>query len=128
MNEKHYKLRFLPLFEEDLNEIVDYITNRLKNPIAADALVSDVQTAIRNRLSCAEAFEQYHSAKERQYPYYRITVRNYTIFYVVIDDVMEVRRIIYSRRDIKRHPRTSVFQTIKGKIDVSVATHLVIKE
>ena len=96
MNEKHYKLRFLPLFEEDLNEIVDYITNRLKNP-----LVSDVQTAIRNRLSCAEAFEQYHSAKERQYPYYRITVRNYTIFYVVIDDVMEVRRIIYSRRDIK---------------------------
>ena len=23
MNEKHYKLRFLPLFEEDLNEIVD---------------------------------------------------------------------------------------------------------
>ena len=94
MNEKHYKLRFLPLFEEDLNEIVDYITHRLKNPIAADALVSDVQTAIRNRLSCAEAFEQY--------PYYRITVRNYTIFYAVMDDVMEVRRIIYSRRDIKR--------------------------
>ena len=102
MNEKHYKLRFLPLFEEDLNEIVDYITHRLKNPIAAEALISDVQTAIHDRLSCAEAFEQYHSAKERQYPYYRITVRNYTIFYVVMDDVMEVRRIIYSRRDIKR--------------------------
>lgn len=102
MNEKHYKLHFLPLFEEDLNEIVDYITYRLKNPIAAEALVSDVQTAIHDRLSCAEAFEQYHSAKERRYPYYRITVRNYTIFYVVIDDVMEVRRIIYSRRDIKR--------------------------
>ena len=32
MNEKHYKLRFLPLFEEDLNEIVDYITHRLKKP------------------------------------------------------------------------------------------------
>ena len=102
MNEKHYKLRFLPLFKEDLNEIVDYITHRLKNPIAAETLVSDVQAAIRNRLSCAEAFEPYHSAKERQYPYYRITVRNYTIFYVVIDDVIEVRRIIYSRRDIKR--------------------------
>ena len=58
MNEKHYKLRFLPLFEEDLNEIVDYITHRLKNPIAADALVSDVQTAIRNRLSCAEGKQE----------------------------------------------------------------------
>lgn len=48
MSEKHYKLRFLPLFEEDLNEIVDYITYRLKNPIAAETLVSDVQKAIQN--------------------------------------------------------------------------------
>ena len=100
MSEKRYKLSFLPLFEDDLNDIADYISVRLKNPIAADALVDDVQKAIRERLACAEAFEQYHSAKERLYPYYRIYVRNYTIFYVVIGDVMEVRRIIYSRRDI----------------------------
>ena len=26
MDGKHYKLRILPLFEEDLNEIVDYIS------------------------------------------------------------------------------------------------------
>lgn len=103
MNGKHYKLRFLPLFEEDLNEIVDYITNRLKNPIAADALVDDVQKAIQERLFCAESFEPYSSVREHQYPYYRISVRNYTIFYVVIGDVMEVRRIIYSRRNLPEH-------------------------
>ncbi|MCD8332312.1 MAG: type II toxin-antitoxin system RelE/ParE family toxin [Oscillospiraceae bacterium] len=103
MNGKHYKLRFLPLFEEDLNEIVDYIANRLKNPIAAEALVDDVQRAIQDRLFCAESFETYPSDREHQYPYYRISVRNYTIFYVVIDDVMEVRRIIYSRRNLPDH-------------------------
>lgn len=43
-----------------------------------------------------------HSARDRQYPYYRISVRNYTIFYVVIDDVLEVRRIVYSRRDLRK--------------------------
>ncbi len=102
MNGKHYKLRFLPLFEDDLNGIVDYIAFRLKNPIAAEALVNDVQKAVQDRLSCAESFEPYHSAKDRQYPYYRISVRNYTIFYVVIDDVMEVRRIVYSRRDLQK--------------------------
>lgn len=102
MNGKHYKLRFLPLFEDDLNGIVDYIAFRLKNPIAAEALVNDVQKAVQDRLSCAESFEPYHSAKDRQYPYYRISVRNYTIFYVVIDDVMEVRRIVYSRRDLRK--------------------------
>jgi hypothetical protein len=59
-----------------------------------------VQTAIRERMACAEAFEPYHSNRERQYPYYRIYVKNYIIFYVVIGDVMEVRRIVYSRRNL----------------------------
>lgn len=102
MNGKRYKLSVLPLFEDDLSEIVDYITFRLKNPMAADALVDAVEEAIEERLSCAEAFEPYHSAKERHYPYYRIEVKNFTVFYVVIGDVMEVRRIIYSRRDMTK--------------------------
>lgn len=102
MDGKRYELRILPLFEEDLNEIVDYITFRLQNPIAAEHLVDDIEAAIRERLHCAEAFEPYRSAKERQYPYYRIQVQNFTIFYVVIGNVMEVRRILYSRRDLSK--------------------------
>ena len=65
MNEKHYDLRFLPLFEDDLNEIVDYITYRLRNPAAAERLVDDVEAAILERLPCAESFEPFHSARER---------------------------------------------------------------
>ena len=103
MDEKHYKLRFLPLFEDDLNGIVDYIAERLKNPQAAEAFVDDVERAIRERLTCAEAFEPYASAKERRYPYYRIYVCNYTVFYVVMGDVRAVRRIIYNRRNLTEH-------------------------
>ena len=100
MDAKQYKLRFLPLFEEDLGRIVDYIAIRLKNPSAAERLIAEVQAAIQQRTSCAESFECYRSQRERAYPYYRIYVKNYIIFYVVIGDVMEVRRIIYNRRDI----------------------------
>ena len=102
MDGKHYKLSILPLFEDDLNEIVDYISVRLQNPIAAEDFVDAVENAIQDRFSCAEAFEPYHSAKERRYPYYRIQVKNYTIFYVVIGDTIEVRRIVYSRRDLSK--------------------------
>ncbi len=102
MDGKRYELRILPLFEEDLNEIVDYIAFRLQNPIAAERLVDDVEAAIKERLHCAEAFEPYRSARDRQYSYYRIQVRNFTIFYVVIGNTMEVRRILYSRRDIRK--------------------------
>ena len=100
---KQYALRFLPLFEQDLTGIVDYIANTLQNPSAADKLVTDVENAIQERLPNAESFEPYRSALEHPHPYYRIQVRNYSVFYVVIDGVMEVRRIIYSRRDMRRH-------------------------
>lgn len=102
MSGNRYKLKFLPLFEDDLNEIVDYITDRLRNRTAAVNLVAEVQAAIRERATCAESFEQYHSAKERQYPYYRIYIRNYVVFYVVIGDVMEVRRIVFNRRNLPK--------------------------
>ena len=99
---KRYELRILPLFEDDLNEIADYITYRLRNPIAAERLVDDVEAAIEERRSCAEAFEPYPSSRRRKYPYYRIQVRSFTIFYVGIDGTMEVRRILYSRSNIKK--------------------------
>lgn len=99
MENKKYELRFLPLFENDLTEIVEYISFTLKTPTAAERLVDDVERAINNRLFCAESFEPFYSAKERKYPYYKISVRNFTVFYVVIDNVMEVRRILYNRRD-----------------------------
>ena len=46
MGNKKYDVRFLPLFEEDLYEIVTYITERLKNPVAANKLIDDVENAI----------------------------------------------------------------------------------
>lgn len=98
--DKHYNLRFLPLFEDDLNEIVDYIAFSLKNPAAAKRLVDDVEKAIYKRLTCPLSFEPYHSVNYHPYAYYQIQVRNFTVFYVVIESTMEVRRIIYSRRDL----------------------------
>lgn len=102
MGEKRYKLQVLPLFENDLNGIVDYMAFTLKNPIAAHQLVDDVETAIYNRLPFAESFAPYPSAENHPNPYYSIQVRNFSIFYVVIGDTMEVRRILYSRRDISK--------------------------
>ena len=94
-----YKLSILPLFEEDLNEIVDYIALQLENPIAAQALADDVERALIERTACAESFEPYHSKFQRELPYYSIYVRNYVIYYVVKGDTMEVRRILYKGRD-----------------------------
>lgn len=92
MENKHYELQILPLFENDLNAIIDYITIALKNPEAAVRLVDDVETAITERLSASESSS---SNYERRHPYYRITLRNLIIFYIVIGNAIEVQRILY---------------------------------
>jgi len=99
---KKYKLRYLPLFYQDLSEILNYIRFQLKNPVAAERLLDAVESAIVERANSAEAFQPYPSHRDRAHPYYRIPVKNFVILYVVIDDVMEVRRIVYARRDIGR--------------------------
>ncbi|MBE5063486.1 type II toxin-antitoxin system RelE/ParE family toxin [Lachnospiraceae bacterium DSM 108991] len=103
MADKKYRIRYLPLFEQDLVQTVSYITNVLKNPDAAEKLANDVEAAILECLHNPLAFEPYPSVKKRKYPYYRIYVRNYVVYYVVMGDIMEVRRFLYGARDIDRY-------------------------
>lgn len=101
MFSKKYRLSYLPLFYDDLDEKVTYIAEKLKNPKAANDLLDKVESAIMERFPLAESFEPYYSVRERRYSYYRRYVDNYIIYYVVIDDdphdlVMEVRRFLYN--------------------------------
>ena len=63
MDEINSKLRFLPIFEDDLNNIVDYIDLILQNPDTSKRLVDDVFAAILKRVTDAESFEFYPSKK-----------------------------------------------------------------
>lgn len=81
-----------------------YISETLHNEKAANDLLDAVEKAIMERLPIAESFEPFRSVKERQYKYYRIYVKNFVIYYAVIDDIgskkiMEVRRFIYNKQD-----------------------------
>lgn len=103
-----YVLSYLPLFYDDMEEKVAYLSDVLLNPDAANHLMDAVEKAILDRLPYAESFEKYHSKKERIYPYYRIYVKEYTIYYVVIPDgngkkIMEVRRILHNLQDRDRY-------------------------
>ena len=99
MNKK-YKVQYLSLFEHDMISVVDYISQTLQNPAAANRLINDVEKAVMERSANPLSFEPYPSTKRRKQPYYRIYIRNYTVLYTVIGDVMEIRRFVYSRRNI----------------------------
>ena len=107
MQNNRYRLRYLPLFYDDLNQKIMYISDVLHNKAAANKLLDSVESAIKERQFMAEAFEPYESLCERQHPYYRIYVGNFVVFYVVIDEgeagkVMEVRRFLYNKQDVEQ--------------------------
>lgn len=100
MQNNPYPIEYLPLFEEDLNEIINYILFRLQNKSAALKLVHNIEYAITKRAYNPTSFETFKSAKYRQNAYYKIHVNNFTIYYIVKNNIMEVRRILYNKRNL----------------------------
>ena len=95
-----YTLRYLPIAKEVLSNAINYILNEFQNPIAAENILDRIEKAIMKRLEDGpESFAIWPSTKKREYPYRRINVGNYTVWYVVIENVMEIRRIQPARRN-----------------------------
>lgn len=100
---KKVEERFLESFYRDLDEITTYIVNMHKNYKAANDLVDAIEIAIDKRTPIADSFKPYKSKKHRDYDYYRLIVKNFYIFYVVIEEdnksIVEYRRILYKKRN-----------------------------
>lgn len=98
-----YNLRYTQTFYDDVAATTDYITYELKNKSAALDLLRDIETAISERLPFAESFEPYHPRRKLAQPYYRIYVKNFVVYYVVLHEsgshTMEVRRLLYKGRN-----------------------------
>ena len=89
-----YEIRYSELFYKDLISILNYIKYELRNEAAANMLFDKVIYEISKRSINPTSFEKYRSNRMRKNTYYRIYVNNYTIFYIVKDNVMEVRRML----------------------------------
>ena len=92
-----YKVRIFPAAEQDLMDIVDYL-----NTLSADAAlrIYDKITAEIAGLSqmperCLRPKDLALAAKGYRY----LIVENYLVFYVVEGDVVQIRRILYGRRN-----------------------------
>ena len=94
-----YKIKYTSTFIKQFDNISKYFIYKLQNKIVAENFYNEVITEIEKRSENPESFENYKSSRKRKNTYYRIYVKNYTIFYVVQNNTMEIRRILYSRRN-----------------------------
>ena len=91
-----YTVKYLETFRRELDEAADYIAFELENVTAADKLLADVEAAIERTSTAPTVTKPYGTDAGTGDVYYRIGVRNFSIFYVVIGSVMEVRWFRYS--------------------------------
>ena len=97
MLDDRFTLEYSPQFYEEISDAIRYITFKLRNPEAAQRLRDDAERAVLDRFDAPLAFAPYYNDETTGDVYYRINVRNFAIFYVVIGQVMEVRWFRYSR-------------------------------
>ena len=102
MEKNKCTIRYSATYINQFNNILKYIVNNLNNKVAAENLYNEVIKEIENRSYKPTSYEKYKSTRKRKNTYYRIYVKNYTILYTVKDNMMEIRRIIYSKRNFDK--------------------------
>lgn len=99
---KNYEIKYMPSFSEEIIEILLYIKHKLNNKKAAENLYENVIDAILERSKKPTSFEIYRVSKILNKNWYRIYVKNYTVFYSVENSIMIVAHILYSKRDLTK--------------------------
>lgn len=92
-----HKLRYLSLALEDLRDIAGYTTDTLKAPKAAIDLLDALDESISRLEHFPYSCKVYPPSKDLESEYRLLPVKNYLVFYVVKEQIVEVHRIIYAR-------------------------------
>jgi len=99
MEQRPYRYEFTPLAEQDLDEILDYISNDLFSPQSADRLLDRIEQEVESvcdfPFSRPLVADQILSAKG----YRIIVVENFNLFYIIEDGVIVIYRVLYGRRN-----------------------------
>jgi toxin ParE1/3/4 len=92
-----YKIKIFPTAKRDMEDVIAYL-NTL-SPEAAlryyDLLVDEIASLAKMPERCPRPKDLALAAKGYRY----LIVKNYLVFYVVVGDAVQIRRILYARRD-----------------------------
>ena len=97
---EQYEIRIFPTAKQDLLDVIDYL-NTLSRDSALkcyDRLVSEIASLSTMPDRCPRPRDLALAAKGYRY----LVVGNYLVFYVVAGNTVQIRRILYARRDYKK--------------------------
>ena len=87
-------------FWDDVANTIRYITFKLRNPQAAQALKDKLQSDIERMVGLPLELKPYFIDEVTKDTYYPLYVGNFIAFFVIVGDTFEFRRFLYSRRNL----------------------------
>ncbi len=99
-----YKIVVSEDAHRDLDDIVSYIAEELKNPQAASRFLDDVEQAYRRIVENPRLFAFCHDERLQKQGYRKIVIKNYLVLYREDAEasVVYVVRIVYGARDYEK--------------------------
>jgi addiction module RelE/StbE family toxin len=96
------EIQYLSSFQKDLNAIIEYITYTLEALRAVSNLLDEIEKCIRDLKEFPLGHRLYRPIRPISTEYRVLTVKNYLIFYVVLEEFIEIHRIIYKKRNLSQ--------------------------
>lgn len=99
-----YKIVIERTAENDLSDILSYISNTLHEPIIAKKLYSEIKEKFLNLKSMPHRHKIVNEEPYRSIGVRMLLIENYIAFYVVDEErkTVHIFRILYNRRDWQR--------------------------
>jgi plasmid stabilization system protein ParE len=91
-----YEIRYLPVAEKDLVEILDYIAR--DDPEVARRFVDRIENGIGNLARLPKAGRRTRDARLQRLGYRMLVLDEYLVFYVLIGRTVQIRRILHGAR------------------------------
>jgi|SRR5690554_5884475 len=95
-----YEIIYLPIAKKDLADIVTYIANYLNAPQAAMNIIKTLDQSISKLGNFPYSHKVYQSYEALENEYRLLPIKNYAVFYVIKEEVVEIHRVIYAKMDL----------------------------
>ena len=93
---KKYKIRYLPIAQQDLINIFDYIKE--DNPSAAKKFIDKIDKSISKLGTFPKLGVVPKDDRLEMLGYRMLVIANYLVFYIIKVNIVEIRRIIHGSR------------------------------
>jgi len=93
---KKYHIEYLPIAQEDLTSIIEYI--QIDDPLAAQSFLDEVDKTILKLEDFPRMGSIPKDMRLMNLNYRILIIGNYLVFYVVLDEIIEIRRILHGKR------------------------------